>query len=274
MSDIAWSVARIIGGVYVGLCAVLFFMQKSQIYVPDRDVNSTPLDGGMPFENLHLPASNGETIHAWHIPAKNETRSTIIFCHGNGGNIGGRIGSLQVFHNMGFNVIIFEYQGYGDSTGETTEKNTYDDAMTAWNYLIKGKALQPEDIIIFGRSLGGAVAIQLAEQVQPKLLVTESTFSSAPDMAARMFPFLPSKILCRYKYNSAERIKNIHCPVIIAHGPEDNTVPYAFGKRIFDAANEPKHFVDLEGGHNAGGIDIHKDFQDLFKKLATPKGDI
>lgn len=267
MSAIAWSAVKIIGGIYVGLCSVVFLMQKSQIYLPDRNVSATPLDAGMKFDDIHLSVPGGAIIAGWYIPASQATTATILFCHGNGGDIGDRVGTIRVFHQMGFNVIIFDYQGYGNSTGQTTEQGTYDDAMSAWNYLINEKKLKPENISIFGRSLGGAIAVQLAEQVNPKCLVVESSFSSAPDMAARMFPFLPSRTLCKYKYKSSERIKSIHCPVIIAHGKDDNTIPYDFGRKVFDNANEPKYFIELEGSHNAGGIDIHPEFQNLFKKL-------
>lgn len=269
MTEILWPAIRIIAGAYLGLCVLLFLMQKSQIYVPDRHIDYTPADGGMNFEGLLLKTSNDSTISAWYIPASEDTKLTVLFCHGNGGDNGDRIGSIRTFHDMGFNTLIFDYQGYGESTGSTTEQGTYDDAMAAWKYLTEEKGLAPGDIIIFGRSLGGAVAVQLAEQVNPRCLVVESTFSSAPDMAAQMFPFLPSRLLCRYKYNSLERIRNIHCPVMVAHGPDDDTVPFELGKKVFETANEPKHFFALEGAHNAGGIDISPGFQALFKKIAT-----
>lgn len=269
MMEIAISAVKIIAGVYVGLSAILYFVQDSQIYVPSRIINFTPLDRNMPFENLRLTVPNGETISAWYIPAEKPTKLTLLFCHGNGGNICGRLDSIMTFHRMDMNVMIFDYQGYGESTGKTTEQGTYDDAMTAWNYLVTVKGLSPGDIIVFGRSLGGAVAIELAERVQPKFLFSESTFTSAPDMAAKRFPVFPARLLCKFKYNNIKRIKNVHCPVLIAHGPDDSLLPFEHGRRLFDAANEPKYFAELHGDHNAGGIDIDPALQKLLRDLVS-----
>lgn len=225
------------------------------------------MDVGLQFEELTLTTTNGAQIVCWYIPASTPTQLTILFCHGNGGDMGNCIDSISTFHNMGLNILIFDYQGYGKSSGHPTEANTYIDADAAWKYLINEKHLIPDDIIVFGRSLGGAIAAWIAEHHSPRCLVMESAFSSAPDMAAKMFPFLPARLICKFKYNNIARVRNIQCPILIAHSRSDTTIPFTHGQRLFEAANPPKQFVELHGDHNDGGMDIDTDCQKLFTEF-------
>jgi fermentation-respiration switch protein FrsA (DUF1100 family) len=265
----AISMVKILAVVYVVMCALLFLMQKRQIYVPSSVVQHTPSSLDLEFENLRLKTADGEEISAWYVPARGKDKDalTLHFSHGNGGNIGDRTFSVKTFHDMGLNVLVYDYRGYGESTGSTTEQGTYVDAKTAWDYLVNEKQAKPEDIILFGRSMGGAVAAWLAGEVKAPMLVIESAFSSAPDMAARIFPILPSRLLCRYRYDSMSRIKDIHCPVLVAHSPSDEVIPYDQGKKLFDAANEPKKFVEMSGGHNDGGLDSDSNYQRILKEF-------
>ena len=267
MLDIAISVARVLAVTYIAMCALLFFMQKRQIYIPSGPIDLTPSVLDLKFENLRLKTSDGEEVSAWYVAAPNGGKGalTVHFSHGNGGNLSDRVDSMKTFHDMGFNTIAYDYRGYGESTGSTTEQGTYIDARTVYDYLVNEKKTAPEDIILFGRSLGGAVAVQLATEVQASMLVVESAFSSAPDMAARIFPILPARLLCRYRYDSAARIKEITCPVLLAHSPNDSVIPYDQGQKLFAAANEPKQFVDMTGNHNDGGLDADRNYQQILK---------
>jgi fermentation-respiration switch protein FrsA (DUF1100 family) len=269
MSDLVWSAIRIGVTVYAGLCLLVVFRQSKYLYFPDRIIDLTPDAVDLAFEDIVLVTQDGERITGWFVPAYPETPHkpvrTVLFCHGNAGDIGDRVSSVKTFHDLGLNVLLFDYRGYGHSTGRPTEEGTYLDAQAAWNYLKAERGFAPHTIIIFGRSLGGAVAVWLAEQVHPGMLFMESTFASAGDMAATMFPLLPARWLCRYDYNAVRCVRNVRCPVFIAHSPNDETIPFRHAQRIFKAAREPKALVELQGGHNEGGLDACPAAQTAFR---------
>jgi fermentation-respiration switch protein FrsA (DUF1100 family) len=222
----------------------------------------------MDFEGVELRTEDGETIAAWFVPAPGGLpRGTVLFCHGNAGNIGDRIGSIATFHNLKMDVLIFDYRGYGQSTGKPSEKGTYRDAMAAWSYLTEERGLRPGQIAVFGRSLGGGVASWLAARTQPGALVLESAFTSAGDMATKMFPLLPGKLVCRFRYDSLAQLKEIRAPVLIAHSRDDTMIPIKYGRRLFEAAREPKRFVEMAGDHNAGGLDVDPEYQRVFREF-------
>jgi hypothetical protein len=258
--DLLFSAIRIALAVYIGLCLVVYFRQSSYVYVPDRLVGITPGYFQLPYEDLKLRTSDGETIAAWHIPAPTGATDavTVLVCHGNAGNISHRIDLVRFLHDAGMGAMVFDYHGYGDSTGKPTEQGTYDDARAAWTYLAETKGIPSNRIVVFGESLGGAVAVWLAGQVKPAALVVESSFISAPAMARRMFPLLPG-FLCRFGYDSLGRIGKVACPVMVAHGRRDEMIPYGHGRMLFDAAREPKCFVELGGRHNDGGLSAEPD---------------
>lgn len=273
VTGIGFSILRIVMGVSAGCLGIylviglmIMLRQPSYVYYPDRIVGLTPSYFDIAFESLSLRTDDGEMIAGWYIPGKEGAPlagKSLLFCHGNGGNIGGRLDSIRTFYKMGLDVLLFDYRGYGDSTGTPTEDGTYRDAAAAWeNLLARGRAA--EDIVVFGRSLGGAVALWVGANKHPGAVVVESAFTSAPDMAARMFPFLPVRRFCLFKYESLEYISQLSCPVLVAHGINDQTVPFEHGKRLFEAAREPKRFVTMAGDHNAGGLDANSEYQEIF----------
>jgi len=269
--ELLWSVARIGIAVYVGSCLLVLFRQSRYVYYPDKNVDILPSQMGMAFEDVSLRTGDGETLGGWFVPAatSNASTATVLFCHGNAGDMGDRVGSIRTFHDLGFNVMIFDYRGYGTSSGKPTEKGTYLDAAAAWGYLVKERGTAPDRIVIFGRSLGGAVAARLAAQVKPGALILESTFTSARDMAAQMFPYLPVRWLARFRYDTLAAIKDVRCPVLVSHSRQDEMIPFSHGRRIFGAANEPKKFVECIGGHNDGGLDISPDYQKELKDFVS-----
>lgn len=253
------------GLLYGALCLLLFVNQARHVYVPDRSVDATPEDIGLPFETLALETRDGETLSAWYIPAAAGANGlTVLFCHGNGGDIGDRLDSVLNYHRMGFNMLLFDYRGYGMSTGRPGENGTYVDARTCWDHLVLARGATAKTTVILGRSLGGAVAAELAVRVDPLVLVIESAFTSAADMAARMFPFLPARRLCRYNYDCAARIAEVRCPVVVAHSRLDMTIPFEHGQRLFAAAGGPRLFVELAGAHAQEGIDSQAAHRDVF----------
>jgi fermentation-respiration switch protein FrsA (DUF1100 family) len=248
-----WSVIGLIAIFYIGLTALLFLFQERLVYFPTRAWDATPSDAGLPYQEVWFEAADGVKLSGWFIPAES-ARGIILFFHGNGGNISHRLWSLKLFYRLGLSTFIIDYRGYGHSEGSPGESGTYLDAEAAWRYLIEEQHIPPTDIIIFGESLGGAVAAYLAEKHPPRALILLSSFTSVPDMGAQAYPFLPVRWLARIKYNTLERLAQINCPVLIVHSPADEIVPYSHGQQLFAAANEPKEFLDIHGSHNEGII--------------------
>ena len=207
----------------------------------------------MDYEDVLLKTPDGIQIHGWFIP-KSGASKTVLFFHGNAGNMSHREDSIRIFHNIGVNVFIFDYRGYGKSQGSPDEKGLYLDARAAWHYLLEQKKMKPEDIILFGRSLGGVVATKLATEVDSAALILESSFTSARDTANMLMPIMSRLIILRYEFNNADRIKQIKQPLLVLHSPQDDIIPYQLGVRLFENANEPKTFVKMTGDHNTGFI--------------------
>lgn len=254
--------------IYLVALAALYFFQDRLLYFPTREVRETPELIGLVFDEATLRTDDGVSLNGWFVPADSAT-ATILFCHGNAGNIGDRLESIAQFHRMGLAVFIFDYRGYGQSAGRASEKGTYRDAEAAWNYLTNEKGIDPKTIVIFGRSLGGAIATWLATQHRPGALIVESSFTSVPDIAARHYPYLPVRLLSRFQYNSKENIARVTAPVMIAHSPDDNLVPYRHGEVLFAAANEPKEFLKLSGSHNEGFLQSAQLYENSLSAFIT-----
>ncbi|HUT46440.1 MAG TPA: alpha/beta fold hydrolase, partial [Sedimentisphaerales bacterium] len=198
---------------YLALAAVLYFMQPKFLYSPERDVSSTPDELGLDFEDVVFKSADGLDLSGWHIPAEN-SKLTVLFCHGNGGNMAHRLDSINIFHNLGLNCFIFDYRGYGDSRGKPGEEGTYTDAMAAYKWLTEEKKIPAEDIIIFGRSLGGSIAAQLASRVEAGALIVESAFTSYVDIGKEYYPYMPVRWFARFGYRTIDYIRNVRCPVM------------------------------------------------------------
>ena len=245
-----WIIA-IIAGAYMLFAGYLFIFQSGHIYYPERILTANPSNVSLNFETVSFETSDGVKLSGWFIPSDG-TIGVILFCHGNAGNISHRLDSIQIFHRLGLDVFIFDYRGYGQSEGKPSEQGTYNDAEAAWQYLVDYRQVKPDSIIIFGRSLGGAIASWLAHTHTPGMLILESTFTSLPDIAAKLYPYLPVKLLLRFKYDTAKYLSTVDCPVLIIHSRDDEMMPYSQGQRLFAVANEPKSFLEISGTHNEG----------------------
>ena len=229
----------------------LFFQQASMIFFPIRELQQTPADWKLDYEDVWINSGDGVRLHGWYIPRQG-ARQTVLFFHGNAGNISHRRESIEIFHRLNLNVFILSYRGYGASEGMPDEKGLYNDARSAWRYLTVDRKIEQEDIILFGRSLGGAVATALATEVQPAGLILESTFSSAKDMAAVLYPVLHWVIYTRYVFDTATRLRQVHSPLLVIHSADDEIIPFRLGQKVFKAANEPKQLIEIRGDHNGG----------------------
>jgi len=233
------------------LSALLYLFQSGYVYFPIAGLAATPDDAGLVYEEVTLTTSDNVKIHGWYVPHP-EPRATLLFLHGNGGNISHRLEKLMRYHELGLAVFIIDYRGYGLSAGDITEQGTYLDAEAGWLYLNQDKKIPGETIIIYGESLGAAVATWLADRYPPGALVLESAFTSIADMGRHYYPYLPVKLLTRIHYPTLDRLKGIRCPVLVIHSPADEIVPYAQGLALYQAANDPKSFLEISGDHNGG----------------------
>ena len=184
-----WILATI-AGAYILFAGSLYIFQSRYIYFPERSLSADPGSIGLNFESISFETGDGVKLSGWYIPGEN-ARGVILFCHGNAGNISHRLESIRIFHRLGLGVFIFDYRGYGQSQGKPSEQGTYQDAEAAWRYLVEELKVDPAEIIVFGRSLGGAIASGLAQSQRPAALILESAFTSLPDIAATLYPYLP-----------------------------------------------------------------------------------
>jgi hypothetical protein len=233
------------------LNALMYFQQSHMIFFPISSLEQTPANWGLEYEDVSFNTEDDIQLHGWYIPQPQSER-VLLFFHGNAGNISHRRESIEIFHRLGLNVLIFDYRGYGQSKGKPSEQGLYQDATAAWQFLTEEKGIAPEQIIIFGRSLGGAIAARLAADVQARGLILESTLSSARDFAKQVFKVLARLVIIRYDFNTAEYIKHVKAPVLVLHSPDDEIMPFKLGEKVFESANQPKQFVRMRGDHNNG----------------------
>ncbi len=251
----------IITGIYLTFVGFFFIFQSQFIYFPERTLSADPSSIGLHFESISFESADGVKLSGWFIPGES-AKGVILFCHGNAGNISHRLESIQIFHRLGLDVFIFDYRGYGQSQGKPTEQGTYQDAEAAWRYLTEERQVLPNEIIVFGRSLGAAVASWLVQSHTPAALILESAFTSLPDIAATLYPYLPAKLLLRFEYNTAEYLGRIDCPVLIVHSHDDEIMPFSHGRQLFETANEPKKLLEISGTHNEGFITSGKHYEE------------
>ena len=252
-----WFIARpliFFAAILYALILLYFSVAQSRfIYFPHRKMSVTPADIGLKYEEVSLKTEDGLNLSAWFVPAQ-EGKGVLLFCHGNAGNISHRLESLLLFHRLGLSTLIFDYRGYGRSQGKPTEEGTYLDAEAARRYLVEEKGISSDEIILFGRSVGGAVAAWLARKHPPKALIVESAFVSVPVFAAELYRFLPVKLICRFNYDALGYLREVNRPLLIIRSRDDEIVPFPHARRLFEAANEPKEFLEIRGGHNDGFV--------------------
>ena len=251
---------------FVVLLTSLYFQQGRLIFMPTTEIYRTPADVGWAYEDILLDVA-GESTHAWFIPAAGAARGVALFSHGNAGNIADRIESIGLLRDLGFDVLAYDYGGYGRSTGKPGEARIYADVRACWRYLTEERGVAPENILLFGRSLGAAPTTQLATEVTPGAVIIESAFLSIADMAHEIYPFLPPRLPLRHRLDNASKIANVNAPLLVVHSPDDEIIPYEHGRRLFELAPEPKAFLEISGLHNEGfwkSGDVYLDGLDEF----------
>ncbi|MBN1548937.1 MAG: alpha/beta hydrolase [Syntrophaceae bacterium] len=240
-----------LGVVVLALFACTRWIESHSVFYPSKDVQRTPKDVGISYEEVTIPTADGISLNAWLVRGSPRSKSIVIYCHGNAGNIGNRIYRLKVFHDLGLNVLLFDYRGFGKSTGRPSEQGIYEDAAAVYDYLANRPDVDCHHIAAYGKSIGGAVVIDLATKRSLAGFVVDSSFSSARDMAELLYPGLPAWFVT-YRFDSVSKVRNLKIPKLFIHNPDDGIVPLVIGQRLFAAAAQPKIFVPMRGGHGQG----------------------
>jgi uncharacterized protein len=240
---------------YLIVCILLVLWQNRLIFLPSSIIEITPDKIGLLYEEIWLPVDKEEILHGWWLPSPSPTTGVLLYLHGNGENIGANVAYAQKFHQLGFDVLLIDYRGYGRSKGKfPTETQVYKDAQTAWDYLIKQRGIKPKDIFIYGHSLGGAIAFDLAV-VNPEAagLIVEGTFTSMSDMAVYqgIYKIFPANLLVHQRFDSLSKIESLRIPILLIHGSTDRVVPASMSQVLYDAATVPKKLLIIpDAGHN------------------------
>jgi len=241
----------IAAGAYLALVGFIYLTQASLLYlpgVPGRQLGATPQGVGLDYEEVWLDTSDGVRVHGWFVPG--DSPRTVLYFHGNAGNISHRLHTLRQLHDLDLSVFIIDYRGYGQSEGSPSEDGLHRDAEAAWQYLTDTRGIATEDIVVLGRSLGASVAAWLAAERSPGALVLDSAFTSVPDIGQDVYPWLPVRLLSRFRHATREHLTKTNCPLLIVHSRDDEIIPFHHGEELFSTANEPKTFLELRGGHN------------------------
>ncbi len=245
------SLVRIALGVLIGATLFLVFSEKRLIFYPAAALEVTPRALGLPFDEVLLEVEPGVRIHGWFIKAATEPSvATILLSHGNAGNIADRLDRVLRLRELGADFFLYDYRGYGRSTGSPDEEGTYRDGRAAYAYLVGSRGIDPGHIVLMGESLGCAISIQLALEHKARGLVLEAPFASIAHMANAVFPFLPLGPFIQTRYENLKKVPRLKMPLLVVQGTQDEVIPVAQGRMVFDAAPEPKRYLAIEGAHH------------------------
>jgi fermentation-respiration switch protein FrsA (DUF1100 family) len=238
-----WRVTRILLVGYLLLALMFLWLENSLTYFPMKYPAGRWEAADLAIEDAYFSAPDGTKLHGWYLAGANP-QAVILFCHGNGGNVTHRDELLrQLPQYVDVSILVFDYRGYGRSEGTPSESGVLADARAARAWLAARAGTREQDIVLWGESIGGAIAVDLAARDGARALILEDTFTSLPEVAAYHYPWLPVRWLMHGKLNSLEAIRHYRGPLLMAHGDADTIVPYSFGERLFAAANEPKRFI-------------------------------
>ena len=259
----------------VGVVCVVAIFEERLIFHPRKyDGSNAWRPSGSDCQDVTFQAADGTRLHAWYFEHP-DPQVHLLYCHGNGGNITGRLGVARQLVKRGASVFLFDYRGYGRSEGSPTEQGVLEDARAARSELAQRAGIDEAEIVLLGRSLGGGVAVDLAAKEGARGLILESTFTDLPDVASVRFPFFPARWLLRTRFDSIGKLPTYKGPLLQYHGSDDRIVPIELGRRLFAAANgvegEEKEFFVMEGGdHNEmPPPDYYESMQEFFQRLPS-----
>lgn len=248
---LAWRALRFVLLFYLLFLGFDLLFEEKMIFFPTP---YHPRDYGMrttaPREDVFFQTSDGKRIHGWFC-AKDPKAPTLLWFHGNAGNIADRYDQMELLYDGGFNVFAVDFRGYGRSEGTPSEKGTYLDAVAAYDVVVARKDVDPKRIVAFGQSLGAAVALDLALQRSCERVVLEAPFTSIPEMASVIYPIPGLRFFVRTKYDNLAKVRHLATPLLVLHGDKDEIIPFEMGKAVYDAAPGPKEFWAVPGAsHN------------------------
>ncbi len=271
-----WTIGLAVG-LYLCILALLWLFESHLIYFPGRQrtLTAPPVLLGLPVERVEIPTEDGIQLVAWIMPAgADSTGLWLLVCHGNAGNLSefDRPVHYAGLRGLGLSLLAFDYRGYGESGGAPSEQGLYRDADAAYRYLRDERGVPAQRIVLFGHSLGSAVAIDLAGRVPAAGLIVEGALTSAIDRGQELYPYIPVRRIARSRFGSLDKVAGIAAPKLFLHASRDEVIPLAHGRRLFDAAREPKTFVELQGGHgDAFDVDSARYFGSIGAFLARLK---
>ena len=234
---------------YAAVCMAVVAFEKRLTFYPTAEIAADPSSVQLDFEDVWIETGE-ERVHGWYVPHA-KARASVLFLHGNAGNISGRLDTLRILHGLGLSVLIIDYPGYGRSGGAVGEEACNRSARAALAELAS-RTPEGEPLLVWGRSLGGGVASSLAQSERVRLLILESTFTSLPDLAQQLYPWLPARWLASMSFPSRERVRATRLPVLVIHSADDQLIPISHGKALVEAAGARGTFVPINGGHGDG----------------------
>ncbi|MBF0178358.1 MAG: alpha/beta hydrolase [Magnetococcales bacterium] len=233
--------------VYVGACAYLYLAQDQKIFMPTTQLAGSPSQWGVPYEEVNLTGGAGR-LHGWWLPGGGDG-PVLLFFHGNNRSISLLPEYAQLFQRTGWPTLMLDYRGYGESVGEPSEAGLYADAQVARNYVTVVRGIAARRLIYYGHSLGSGVATWLAGQAETGGVILDGAFTSVPDRAAEIYPYLPVRWLARTRFDNLARMAGLRVPLLVMHSREDTVIPFHHGEQLFAAAREPKTFLEVTGPH-------------------------
>jgi fermentation-respiration switch protein FrsA (DUF1100 family) len=266
----SWTILVAALVVYGGILVLLRVYESRLVYFPgaERSLLAAPASLRLPVQRVEFAAADGVKLVAWSIPAEPPGPWWLLICHGNAGNLSefGRPAHYAGLRQLGLNLLAFDYRGYGESGGTPSEAGLYRDVDAAYRYLREDRSVPAERIIIFGHSLGSAVAIDLASRVPTAGLIVEGALTSVQDRGQELYPYIPVRWIAASRFSSLEKISRVRVPKLFLHAVRDEVIPLAHGRLLYQEAAEPKAFVELQGGH---GDAFEADSARYFGAIAT-----
>jgi fermentation-respiration switch protein FrsA (DUF1100 family) len=261
------TIAVVVVGTWIALCVIAYVFQDKLIFFPGSQPNTTPSSVGLGFEPVTLTAADGVQLQAWWIPAANSAR-TLLVCHGNAGSIEQRLDLARLFHGFGWSTLLFDYRGYGSSSGSPSVAGVALDADAAYDWIAARQAGVP--IVAWGESLGGGVAAGLSTRRAVDVLVLESAFTGIGDLGRSAYPFLPVRWLLKAELDTRAEVARTNAAVFVLHGRQDEVVPFAHAQANFEATHGRKELCEFHGGHNDRAWAVDPKVLDRLRKFVAP----
>ncbi len=259
---------RIILNILFGFCLIFVYVKYIEhkgIFYPSKDILAYPSSSGFSFEDAEIITEDNLKINGWFLQNP-KAKYTLLFLHGNAGNIGDRIDKIGMLYELGLNIFIIDYRGFGKSEGKPSESGLYKDASASYHFLVNKRNIAADEVVLYGESLGTAVAVDLASKNNVKALILEGAFSSGKDMAKEIYPFLP-RIIFSSSYNSLAKVRDAKMPKLFIHSREDEIIPYRLARRLYEASPHPKEFVSMNGPHNESFFIFASEYKKAIKEF-------